>query len=69
MKKHLFKGFGGALTESSSYVFSFLDEIEREKVLSAFFDKDNPIYDSLRVPIDSSDFSLSPHSGCHTIDD
>ncbi len=57
------------MTESSSYVFSFLDEIEREKVLSAFFDKDNPIYDSLRVPIDSSDFSLSPHSGCHTIDD
>ena len=69
LRRHIFQGFGGALTESSGYTLSILNEAERRKVLSAFFNPDGPVYDCLRVPIDSSDFSLSQHSACHTLED
>lgn len=69
LKKHHFYGFGGALTESCGYTLSILNERERMKVISAFFDPEKTVYDYIRVPIDSSDFSLNQHSACHTIDD
>ncbi len=69
LKKHHFYGFGGALTEASGYTLSLLSEDERKKVLNYFFNPDTPVFDYLRIPIDSSDFSLSPHSACHTMED
>ena len=36
-EKQSFRGFGGALTESSGYVLSFLPEEKREAVLHAYF--------------------------------
>lgn len=69
MKKHHFSGFGGALTDASGYTLSLLGEEERKKVYCAFFNPTKPVYEYIRIPIDSSDFSLVQHQICHSIED
>ena len=55
-------GFGGALTESSGYVFSkFSDEI-KELFIKDYFSEDGIGYNFCRLPIQSCDFSLSTYS-------
>ena len=69
MKKHHFYGFGGALTDASGYTLSLLGEEERKKVYYSFFNPSMPVYKYIRIPIDSSDFSLAQHQICHSIED
>ncbi len=51
-------GFGGALTESSGYVFSQLNAQNQETVLNMYFSEDGNRYNLGRLPIQSCDFSL-----------
>ena len=52
------EGFGGAITDSAGYVFSFLNEEQKEEMISQYFGSDNMKYNLVRIPIDSCDFSL-----------
>ena len=56
-------GFGGALTESSAYALSKIDEKEQKKVLESYYDKEKGIgYSFARVHINSCDFSLENYT-------
>ena len=52
-------GFGGALTESSGYVFSKFSEQVKEKLIKDYFSEEWIGYNFCRLPIQSCDFSLS----------
>ena len=54
-------GFGGALTESSGYVFSKFSEEVKEKFIKDYFSEDGIGYNFCRLPIQSCDFSLSTY--------
>ena len=52
-------GFGGALTESSAYVLSKIEDEKRKDILEAYFDCEKGIgYNFARVHINSCDFAL-----------
>lgn len=53
-----FDGFGGALTDSTGYVYARMNEADRKTVLDAYFDEEGIGYNRIRIPVDSSDFSL-----------
>lgn len=60
-ERQVFKGFGGALTESAGYVLSFLPEDERENILDAYFNQHQSKgngYTFARTHVNSCDFSL-----------
>jgi glucosylceramidase len=58
-KHQTFKGFGGALTESSGYVLSKLPSPLRKEAVSAYFDKKHGNgYVFARTHMNSCDFSL-----------
>lgn len=57
-----FLGFGGALTESSCYVLSTIDQNLSQQILKEYFSPDNLNYQFCRISIGSCDFSLSPYS-------
>lgn len=52
------EGFGGAATDSAGYVFSLMNEEEKQQMLEFYFGKDGMHYNQVRIPIDSCDFSL-----------
>lgn len=54
-------GFGGAVTDSSAYVWSLLPSEQREQVIERYFGAVGLGYPFVRVPIDSCDFSLEPY--------
>ena len=53
-----FEGFGGAVTDSAGYIFSLMNKEQQTQMLEQYFGKDNMKYRSVRIPIDSCDFSL-----------
>ena len=55
-------GFGGALTESSGYVFSKFSEEIKNKFIKDYFSEEGICYNFCRLPIQSCDFSLSTYS-------
>lgn len=55
-------GFGGAFTESSGYSFSLLPENKKAELLNDNFSKGGLNYTLGRLPIASSDFSISSYS-------
>jgi glucosylceramidase len=56
-------GFGGAITESSAYVLSKIDEEEKKKILDLYFNEEYGIgYNFARIHINSCDFSLENYS-------
>lgn len=55
-------GFGGALTESSAYVFSKMSPKIQEQFLNLYFGKEGNDYSFCRLVIQSCDFSLSSRS-------
>ncbi len=54
-----FFGFGGAVTESSGYCYSLLDDEEKKKLIDCYYGEDGLGYLYARVSIDSCDFCLS----------
>ena len=55
-------GFGGAFTESASYVFSKLNATLQAKVLAMYYSESGIGYNMARLPIGSCDFSLSTYT-------
>lgn len=55
------EGFGGAMTESSAYLLSGMDEAERRRALRAFFGPDGSRLRFIRTHMDSCDFSLEEY--------
>lgn len=61
-------GFGGALTESSCYVLSKIDQNIANQILDEYFAKDKLNYQFCRLSIASCDFSLDSYSYSHKND-
>ena len=58
-KHQIFKGFGGALTESAGYVLSKLPEDKQNKIVADFYDSEKGLgYTYGRTHMNSCDFSL-----------
>lgn len=55
-------GFGGALTESSGYVFSKFPEDIKNRFINDYFSEEGNNYNFCRTHINSCDFSLSTYS-------
>jgi glucosylceramidase len=55
-------GFGGAFTDSASYVFSSLTSTLQKRVLDMYFSEDGIGYSLARLPIGSCDFSLGNYN-------
>ncbi len=56
-----FEGFGGAVTDSSGYVYSLMTEEQKKELVHTYFSPEEMHYTRVRVPLDSCDFSLEQH--------
>ncbi len=56
------EGFGGAMTETSAWLFSQMDEATRHEALKAFFGEHGNHMKFLRVHMDSCDYSLEEYT-------
>jgi len=63
-----FKGFGGAFTESSGFVFSRLSKSFQDEIINLYFGKEGLDYQFGRIPIDSCDFSLGEYSEIQSLE-
>jgi len=64
-----FEGFGGAITDSSGYVFSLMNSIQKEQLLHQYFSAGEMNYQFVRIPIDSCDFSVDMYEAMSDPDD
>ena len=55
------EGFGAAMTETSAYLFSQMDEATRKEALGKYFGDDSNQLTFLRMSIDSCDYSLEEY--------
>lgn len=55
------EGFGGAMTETSAYLFSQMTEEDRREALQAFFGENGNHMTFIRVHMDSCDYSLEEY--------
>lgn len=55
-------GFGGAFTESTTYLLSKLSEKNKQKILQSYFSEKGSQYSLCRTHINSCDFSLSNYA-------
>lgn len=62
LERQTFKGFGGAFTEASGYVFANLPDEEKEKFIEWYFGQSGLRYTLGRTHIGSCDFSLDSYS-------
>ena len=62
-------GFGGALTESSGYVFSKIDPQAQNDILDAYYGQDGLGYTMARTHIDSCDFSVGHYAAVEDSND
>lgn len=69
MKYQTMEGFGGAVTDSAGYIFSLLDEEQKERMVKQYFGKEGMKYNLVRIPIDSCDFSLEHYEAASDADD
>jgi len=56
------EGFGGAITDAAGYVFSEMNQEQKETMLSMYFDADNMNYQIVRIHADSCDFATHIYS-------
>ncbi|MDF2945047.1 MAG: glucosylceramidase [Herbinix sp.] len=61
MEYQTFEGFGGALTDSSGYVYSLMNEQQKKQMMDTYFGEDQLNYNAVRIHIDSCDFSLDQY--------
>lgn len=62
IKYQTWEGFGGAVTDAAGYVFSQMNDQQKEHMLSTYFDEQNMNYQIVRIPMDSCDFSTHIYS-------
>lgn len=56
------ESFGGAVTDSAGYIFSLLNQEQKERVLDLYFSEKEMGYERVRIPMDSCDFSTHLYS-------
>ena len=69
VKYQTIEGFGGAFTDSASFVFSKLNSTLQSQVLNMYFSEDGLRYTMGRLPIGSCDFSLKTYNYDNTSGD
>ncbi len=52
-----YEGFGGAITDSSAYVYSLMPNELKEKLIKSYFSDEEMAYNIVRIHMDSCDFS------------
>jgi glucosylceramidase len=52
------EGFGGAITDSAAYVYSLMNEIQKQQLMSTYFSPEKMRYGIVRIHMDSCDFSV-----------
>ena len=62
-------GFGGAFTDSASYVWSELSSDLQDQVLDMYFSDNGLRYNMARLPVGSCDFSLENYNYANTSGD
>ncbi len=67
IKYQTIDGFGGAITESSAYIYSLLSNEDKETFLKAYFSEEGLNYNLGRLTIGSCDFSLGQYD--YLVDD
>lgn len=53
-----FEGFGGALTDASGFVYAQMSVNDKKKIIDTYFGKEGILYNRVRIPVDSCDFSV-----------
>ena len=56
-----FEGFGGAVTDAAGFVYAKMTPQQKQQFLDACFSPEHMNYQILRIPLDSSDFSVGQH--------
>lgn len=69
IKYQTFYGFGGAVTESSAYAYSLMNEEDKKAFIKAYYGEDGLKYNYARLHIDSCDFCLGNYSAKELPDD
>ena len=64
-----FEGFGGAITDSSGYVFSKMSDEQKNELLQMYFGEDGLGYNRVRLHMDSCDFSTELYSAVEDEED
>ena len=54
-------GFGGAMTDTASYLLGKMTPETREALLREFFTKEGNGFSLIRIPLDSCDYSVEPY--------
>ena len=65
----IFEGFGGAITDASGYVYSLMNDAQKQQVIQSYFSPDRMGYNRVRIHIDSCDFSTGMYEAMSKPDD
>lgn len=57
MQFEVLEGFGGAITDAAAYVYSLMNEEQKEQLITTYFSQERMKYGIVRVHMDSCDFS------------
>jgi len=69
IKSDTLEGFGGAITDSAAYVYSLMNQRQKEKLMKTYFSPQQMNYRLVRIPMDSCDFSLETYEAVSDPDD
>ena len=71
VKKQVFEGFGGAFTDAAGYVYSLMNQEQKDELIERYFGtgEEDLRYRLGRVHIDSCDFSLEQYEAMSDKDD
>lgn len=64
-----FEGFGGAITDADGYVYSLMDEEQKQQLIQSYFAPGNMGYNRVRIHMDSCDFSTGMYEAMSKPDD
>lgn len=64
-----FEGFGGALTDAAGYVYAQMGDADKKKMLDSYFGKNGMGYTTVRIPVDSCDFSVEQFQAVEDAED
>ena len=65
----IFEGFGGAITDASGYVYSLMNDAQKQQVIQSYFSPDRMGYNRVRIHMDSCDFSTGMYEAMSKPDD
>lgn len=69
MKGQYFEGFGGAFTDSSGYIYSLMENEDKDTLIHKYYDESELNYTLGRIHMDSCDFSVDMYEAMSNPDD